>query len=98
MKSNITGYALATETVMVDGGKAELQIYKSSNGSYYAVDGSYIEQCVEDGEPLLIPDQYSKGGYIRLIDDLDELKEVPNNKRKSIDNHKLIAELTRFQM
>ena len=77
MKQVVSGHALAIETVMVNGSTApvELQVYEGGNGSYFAVDGSWLEQCTEDDAPLYIADPYNEGCSIRLVDTEDEIKE-----------------------
>ena len=76
MKQVVSGHALATETIMVDcaAGEVELQVYKGGNGGYFAIDGSWLEQCTEDDKPCYIPDPYNEGHSIQLLDSMDEKK------------------------
>ena len=34
----------------------ELSIYKHPNGGMFAIDSSYLDQCFEDDEPIVLPD------------------------------------------
>lgn len=48
----------------------ELSVYKHQNGGMFAVDSSYIEQVLEDDQP--IPDPFSdldNMNYVQLLDE-----------------------------
>jgi len=73
MKVVVSDHALATHAVMVDGatGPVELQVYKTGKRGYFAVDGSWLEQCTEDGD-VYISSPFDVGCSVQLIDSMDE--------------------------
>lgn len=45
-----------------------LTIFKHPNGAMFAIDSSFIDQCFDEDEKIVIPDPYSdNNGSIELI-------------------------------
>lgn len=36
----------------------EIDVFKHENGGMFAMDASYLEQCFEDDEPIVIPNPF----------------------------------------
>lgn len=49
------------------GGDVELAIYKHQNGGMFAVDSSFIEQCLGDDEDR-IPDVFHQNRLVKLVE------------------------------
>ena len=47
-------------------GEVELSVFKSSNGGMFAIDSSWLEQCTEEDEDVIIRDPFEKTGNIKL--------------------------------
>lgn len=71
MKTVISGVATAVCSVVVDNKMAELQVYKNEDGSYFALDNSFL-QHEDDDQPLYIPAPYEEGKSVQLIDSAKE--------------------------
>lgn len=74
MKKVVSGHALALHTIMIDGacGPVELQVYEGENGSYVAIDGSWLEQVAPEEGPVYIADPYNEGMAVQLIEKMEE--------------------------
>jgi hypothetical protein len=52
----------------VDSTLQTLTIFKHPNGAMFAIDSSFIDQCLDEDEKIIIPDPYSdNNGSIELI-------------------------------
>lgn len=76
MKHEVTGYALALSVITVEAsaGPVELQVYQHQDGGIFAVDGSFLEQVID--EPGYIPDPFNDGNVVQLIDDMSEKSQL----------------------
>lgn len=75
MKQYTHVHAIATEVITVQGpaGPCEMQVYRAQHGGLLAIDGSWLEQCTEEGAPCYIPDPYNPGQALQLVDDESEI-------------------------
>jgi len=49
-------------------GDVQLSVYKHPNGGMFAIDSSYLEQTTDCDEYPVIPDPFSDGDWIMLIE------------------------------
>ena len=49
------------------GGDVELAVFKHENGGMFAVDSSFIEQCLNDDEDK-IPDVFHRNKLVQLVE------------------------------
>ena len=47
------------------GGEVEIAVYKHEGGGMFAIDSSYLDQCVDDDTPI-IPDPFATK-FVKLI-------------------------------
>lgn len=96
MKQVVNEHALALHTVTVDAahGEVELQVYETQSGSYFAIDGSWLEQVPEDDKACYIPDPYNEGYSLQLIDSMEEKKpDLVNGEENQYLIDKVIEEM-----
>jgi hypothetical protein len=71
LKTNLQGVTakLAGDITVIDPdtkGEVELSIFKSSNGGMFAIDSSWLEQCTEEDEDVIIRNPFETTGNIKL--------------------------------
>lgn len=50
----------------------ELSVFKHvQSGGMFAIDSSYLDQCFEDDEPVIIPDPFSDNDQSKQVDKLE---------------------------
>ena len=58
-----------TEIAVIDPdskGEVELTVFKHDNGGIFAIDSSYLLQCFDDNDPVIL-DPFSQDSKIKLI-------------------------------
>ncbi len=50
------------------GGDVELSIYKHECGGMFAVDSSFIDQCLEEHDEDRIPDVFHQNRLVKLVE------------------------------